>query len=200
MMVASFMGGFWCHFMGAVHDFSALVISMRHEGRSISDIAGDIISPRVSLLFFIIVCLALLIVIAIFGLIIALIFAQFPSSVLAVWLEIPIAIVFGFLALKHHRRMILSTIIGVGGLYICVWLGDVFPLLMPSFDAIPATGLWTIILLIYAFMLLYCRILATSTQDYLVRGSYMWPYFYCRWMYRHGAYGPITFCSTCNSA
>ena len=34
-------------FMGAVHDFSALVISLRHRGHSIGEIAGQVISPRV---------------------------------------------------------------------------------------------------------------------------------------------------------
>ena len=33
-------------FMGAVHDFSALVISLRHRGRSIGDVAGDVIGAR----------------------------------------------------------------------------------------------------------------------------------------------------------
>ena len=65
-------------FMGAVHDFGALIISMRHQGRSLSDIAGDLVTPRVRVCFFVIVLLALWIVIAIFGLIIALIFARFP--------------------------------------------------------------------------------------------------------------------------
>ena len=33
-------------FMGAVHDFSALVISLRHRGRSIGEITGHVIGPR----------------------------------------------------------------------------------------------------------------------------------------------------------
>ena len=32
-------------FMGAVHDFSALVISLRHKGRSVGEIAGTVIGP-----------------------------------------------------------------------------------------------------------------------------------------------------------
>ncbi|RAP30328.1 carbon starvation protein A [Candidatus Marinamargulisbacteria bacterium SCGC AG-414-C22] len=138
-------------FMGAVHDFSALIISMRHEGKSISTIAGKLVNQRVRLLFFCIVFLALLIVIAIFGLIIALIFARFPSSVIAVWAEIPIAILFGIWALKSKQRVIVKTIIAVGLLYGCVWLGYMYPILVPNLDSIPATGIWTVILLIYAY-------------------------------------------------
>ena len=102
-------------FMGAVHDFSALVISMRHQGRSISDITGDLINKKVRLMFFCIVFLALLIVIAIFGMIIAIIFDKFPTSVIAVWVEIPIAIVFGFWGLKKKSNLLLATSMAVIG-------------------------------------------------------------------------------------
>ena len=61
-------------FMGAVHDFASLVISVRHGGRSVSWLIGQYVGPRVRHVFFILVFLALLIVIAIFGMIIALIF------------------------------------------------------------------------------------------------------------------------------
>ena len=90
--------------MGAVHDFAALMISMRHKGYSIATISGGIINNRVKYLFFLIIFLALLIVIAIFGLVIALIFARFPSSVIAVWAEIPIAVIFGYAILKRKNN------------------------------------------------------------------------------------------------
>ena len=39
-------------FMGAVHDFSALVISVREKGRSVGDLAGILINPRARTLFY----------------------------------------------------------------------------------------------------------------------------------------------------
>ena len=38
-------------FIGAVHDFSALVLSMRSKGMSIGKVAEDIIGPRAKSLF-----------------------------------------------------------------------------------------------------------------------------------------------------
>ena len=38
-------------FMGAVHDFGALVISVREKGRSIADIAGKVVGGRARILF-----------------------------------------------------------------------------------------------------------------------------------------------------
>ncbi|MDX1649949.1 MAG: carbon starvation CstA family protein, partial [Myxococcota bacterium] len=60
--------------MGAVHDFSALVISLRNRGRSIGEIAGRVISPRVRTLFLLIISLRIWIVLAVFAYIIATLF------------------------------------------------------------------------------------------------------------------------------
>ena len=65
-------------FMGAVHDFGSLVVSLRNDGKSISEIAARYINKRVRLIFFIIVFLALLIIIAIFGIVIATVFKLYP--------------------------------------------------------------------------------------------------------------------------
>lgn len=139
-------------FMGAVHDFSALIISCRNEGKSIADITQKYINPRVRTLFFIIVCLALLIVIAIFGLVIALIFNHFPESVVPVWMEIPIAIGLGIAIYKRQMNVWTATIIAVSLMYATVLMGHFLPIELPSMGIIPPTGLWTILLLAYAFV------------------------------------------------
>ena len=41
-------------FIGAVHDFGALIVSMRNKGQTVGDIAGRVISPRVRVLFLLI--------------------------------------------------------------------------------------------------------------------------------------------------
>ena len=79
-------------FIGAVHDFGALVVSLRNRGQTVGEVAGRLITPRAKLLFLLTLFFALTIVIAIFGLVIASIFAIYPASVLSVWIEIPIAI------------------------------------------------------------------------------------------------------------
>ena len=83
--------------MGAVHDLGTLVMSLRNQGRSIADITARYINPRVRYIFFLVIFLELLIVVAIFGMVIAVIFARFPQAVFPVWLEVPIAITLGWL-------------------------------------------------------------------------------------------------------
>jgi len=138
-------------FMGAVHDFGALVVSMRNQGKSISEITGKYINRRVRFIFFAIVFLSLLIVIAIFGVVIASVFTVFPSSVVAVWLQIPIAVALGFAVYKKGARVPLATTLAVAGMYLCIVVGSRLPLTLGSAFGVPATGLWVVILLIYAW-------------------------------------------------
>lgn len=145
-------------FVGAIHDFGALVVSMRNEGKSISEVASKYINKRVRFIFFVIVFLALLIVIAIFGVVIAVVFARFPSSVIPVWFQIPIAIGLGFLVYKKNANVALSTTIAVAAMYVFVAIGAFVEHNWPGLCAIgtianiPPTGIWTIILLAYAWI------------------------------------------------
>ncbi len=146
-----------CIFMGAVHDFGVLVISMRNEGKSISEIAARYINIRVRFIFFAVVFLSLLIVIAIFGVVIAAVFTTFPSAVVPVWLQIPIAVALGFMVYKKGAGITASTAVAVIAMYGCIALGAYLENKWPGlFDitgvaGMPATGVWVIILLIYTW-------------------------------------------------
>lgn len=145
-------------FIGAVHDFGTLVVSMRNEGKSISEIASRYINSRVRFIFFFIVFLALLIIIAIFGVVIAVVFRFFPSSVIPVWAQIPVAVALGWAVYKKKARIWLATAIAVFVMYLFIVLGGYLDTVRPGITALPdlswmpATGSWTIILLIYAFI------------------------------------------------
>jgi carbon starvation protein len=138
--------------MGAVHDFGALIISMRNQGKSISEYTAKYVNNRTKIFFFLIVFLELWIVIAIFGLVIAIVFAMYPTSVLPVWLEIPIAIYLGYLIYKKGANVMTWSILAVIVMYVTVVIGAYVPIKMPTIAGIPATGVWTILLLAYAFI------------------------------------------------
>ena len=145
-------------FMGAVHDMGALIVSMRNEGKSISEIASRYINSRVRFIFFVIVFFALLLVIAVFGVIIATVFSKFPSSVIPVWLQIPIAVGLGYAVYKKNAKVWAATTVAVLSMYACIALGAYIEAnhpgacLLGSIGRIPDTGVWTIVLLIYAWV------------------------------------------------
>jgi len=145
-----------CIFMGAVHDLGALAVSMRHRGRGIGDIAGDLISTRVRVMFLCIIALALTIVLAIFCLVIATLFKRYPGAVFSVWIQIPIAMTLGFMIYKSKLPALPLSLVALALLGAAVYLGAAhWELSVPdihigSLTLVP-TVFWSILLLIYVF-------------------------------------------------
>ncbi len=138
--------------IGAVHDFGALVVSMRAKGRSIGDLVSDLINPRVRQLFLWIIFFLLWIVIAIFALLIAILLAKYPQSVIPVWLEIPIAVWLGYMVYKKGKNHVPLAIIAVIVMYITVIIGAYLPIKMPGMFGMSSIMVWMIILFIYSFI------------------------------------------------
>lgn len=110
-------------FMGAVHDFGALVMSIREKGRSIADIAGNVITPRVRLMFLCFVMVLIWLVLAVFAMAIAGLFVDVPSSVVPVNVEILIAIAMGWLLYKRKVPLLVPSLVALTLLYLFIWVG-----------------------------------------------------------------------------
>ena len=139
-------------FMGAVHDFGAMVVSLRNQGRTVGDIASDVVNRRVRMLFLIIIFFELWIVVAIFGVVIAVVFMIFPQSVLPVWLQIPIAVWLGHMVYKKGYNHTWMGLMAVVLMYATVFLGSVFPVKMPALMGMNPVAVWVVGLLIYAYV------------------------------------------------
>ena len=109
--------------IGAVHDLGALVLSARNQGRSIGDLCAEILSPRVRLLFLIFIFLALWVVLAVFAFVIASLFVARPESILAVWIEIPLAILVGWQLLRG-KSLALWGGLALLVMYSCIGIGS----------------------------------------------------------------------------
>ena len=138
-------------FMGAVHDFSALVISARNRGRSVGDLAGTLISPRARTLFFVIVYFLIFFVMAVFAYAIAALFVKFPSSVVPVNFQIVVAVLIGFLIYKKGVPILWPSIIALLLLYLMMWVGTKVPVHVPEIMGSQIVT-WILFLLIYAFV------------------------------------------------
>ncbi len=137
--------------MGAVHDFGSLVISLRNQGKSISEYTAKYISGRTKLFFFFIVFLELWIVVSIFGLVMAIIFDMFPGSVFPIWIQIPIAMFLGYMIYQKGANLTKWSAIAVITMYLTIILGAYMPLKMPAVMGLSPVAVWSVILLIYAF-------------------------------------------------
>ncbi len=135
-------------FIGAVHDFGALVVSLRNRGQTVGEVAGRLISPRARILFLLVLFFSLTIVLAIFGLVIASIFRIYPSSVLSVWIAMPLAIAVGFWVYRLQGNLLLPSLLALVILYGAIYVGVRWPITLAVENP---TIVWTLILMVYCF-------------------------------------------------
>jgi len=136
-------------FMGAVHDFTTLVVSARNKGRSIGELTGDLISPSTRYALQFIMQLLLFIVLAVFAMIVGTLFVMYPESVIPVWFQIPVAVWLGW-QIRKGKNDLLYSIIALFLLYGFVILGVHVPVSLP-WDKQTSVVAWCIILFIYVF-------------------------------------------------
>ena len=137
--------------VGAVHDFGALVVSIRHGGQTVGDIAGRFISPRVKILFLLVLFLCLMIVVAIFAMVIANVFAAFPVSVLPVWLQLPMAVGIGWWTYRRGGHLFWPALGVLALMYLTIWLGGYAGGVAAWLGRIPLWT-WVVILLVYCYI------------------------------------------------
>ncbi len=140
-------------FIGAVHDLGSLVVSMRSRGRTIGDIAGDLLGPRVRLIFMLVLVMALWVVLAIFGLVIASVLRDYPNAIFPVFVQIPLAIVIGLTVHRKGGSILPASLFALAIMYASVIWGDVgwlhdFNLAL----AAQPLWVWVIGLLAYAYV------------------------------------------------
>ncbi|MEL7237822.1 MAG: carbon starvation CstA family protein, partial [Planctomycetota bacterium] len=139
--------------IGAVHDFGSLVVSLRNGGRSVGDIAGDVLNRRVRLLFLCVLFVCLLIVIAIFGLVIAAVLKQFPAAIFPCLVQAPIALIIGLWLHRKGRGLAIPSLVALAVMYVTVFFGDVG--VLGDFNAWMAAlpnWIWIALLLAYGFV------------------------------------------------
>ena len=97
---------------------------MRNRGQTVGDIAGSVIAPRVRVLFLLILFMALTIVLAIFGLVIAVVFRTYPEAIAPCLFQIPLAILIGFFIHRKGGNIMLASIVALVLMYVSVASGD----------------------------------------------------------------------------
>ena len=134
-------------FIGGIHDYSALMVSVRHNGTSIADIAKDSISKNAKIVFLIFLWFTLVLIISVFVNICVKTLIVKPEIVVPTFGLIPIAVLVGFLMynLKLHQPTV--TVLGLALLAALIFLGKLYPVTLAG----NAVGIWSAVLLVYAF-------------------------------------------------
>jgi len=116
-------------FAGCVHDFTVLVASVRHKGRSLADVARTEVGPYAGLVTMIALLFILLVTLAGLGIVVVNALANSPWGVFTIGMTIPIAVLMGLWMFKSSPGKIKITgpsIAGVILLLAAVIFGKTF--------------------------------------------------------------------------
>ncbi len=113
--------------MGAVHDFISLSSSIRHEGRSIGYIVGQYVGEKGKNLLLWFAFLTIILVVAVFALVVGIVFDAYPQVTTASFVYIALALGFGVYLYQLNGPFIPGTVIFVLGVFAGVWIGIEFP-------------------------------------------------------------------------
>jgi carbon starvation protein len=154
-------------FMGAVHDFSALVISLRHRGGSMGQIAGSVVSPGVRTAFLVIISILIWIVLAVFAYIIGTLFRGNPGAIFPINVQIVVAIALGWLVQRRGIRILWPSLVGYVLLLAAILYGNQFAAAFPALGEVSVNA-WVWILLLYSLVASVLPVwLLLQPRDYL---------------------------------
>jgi len=149
-------------FLGAVHDFSILIVSLKNKGLYIGELAEKFIGKRVKIIFQVLVFFMLSLAMGVFVLIIAILFNMYKEAVIPTLSLIFIAIIIGILFRKYNLNLITGALIGLILISLSIILGVKYPIVNVSQTA------WICILLFYAYFASVLPVwLLLQPRDYL---------------------------------
>ena len=159
-------------FIGAVHDYLTLMISVRSRGASIAEVTEQCVGRRGRLLFSAFVWAALVLIIAVFASAAAKTFVSAPAVVIPSLGMIPLAIVLG---VAVNRRVLplwagtLGALLFIGGF---IWLGKIYPVdigqVIPGISGNHIHHVWSVFLLVYGLVASALPVwLLLQPRDYL---------------------------------
>jgi carbon starvation protein len=154
-------------FMGAAHDFAALVISLRNRGRSIGEIAGTVINPRTRTLFLLIISFLIWVVLAVFAFIIGTLFHSNPGSIFPINVQILVSLAIGWGIYKRGISLLAPSLVGYAILLTAIFFGDSVAAAFPVLGEVSVLT-WVWILLVYSFVASVLPVwLLLQPRDYL---------------------------------
>ncbi len=148
-------------FLGAVHDYTALVVSARNGGISIVEIAENTVSKNARTIFGIFVWLTLTLVQAVFVDLTAKTLVEQPEIALPTIGLIFLASIFGTLVYKKNFNIVTPTILSLIVVAFLIYFGENYPVILP-YDT------WLILIILYSFFAAILPVwILLQPRDYL---------------------------------
>jgi carbon starvation protein len=173
--------------IGAVHDYTTLMLSLRHDGATVPFITGSVIGKSARALFMVFVWITLIFIIAVFLIAARKTLMSDARVVIPAFGMIPLAMGFGWLTNKIRMPLLPATLLALAGLAALFGLGmaypvflhqpgvvalesltDVHPIIVLSLSETAASVVWVLILMAYGAVAAVLPVwLLLQPRDYL---------------------------------
>jgi len=147
-------------FIGAVHDYLSIMASVRYGGLSVMSISENVMGRKARYIFLVYVYAALILVVAAFVSVAAIVYTKNPSAATKAIIYMPIALLLGVLIYRVGIGVKLSTVIAIILVILGFYYAYKVPLILGYAPGVEETaGLfwdtyhkWVLILAFYAFI------------------------------------------------
>jgi carbon starvation protein len=138
-------------FLGAVHDYTALMTSVQNKGTSLADVSKNTLGFRTKIIFSVFIWMALALIIAVFAMVASQTLVSQPEIVIPTFGLIFIAMLFGWLIYRKNINIFAGTLLSLAALFFLIYLGNLVPIALPA-QTIGLSGqkFWFFILIIYS--------------------------------------------------
>jgi len=135
-------------FIGAVHDYLSLMISVRNKAEGISKITEKSLSSKAGKIFALMIWIALTLIIAVFSVSAADSIIAQPMLVIPILAISVIAFILGIAVYKFKTNPWISSFVALAFAFFFMYIGYLFPISLP-FSAEVSKFLWITIFIIY---------------------------------------------------
>ncbi len=140
-------------FMGAVHDYLSLMMSVRHKGRGISELASLTVGRTAAAMFAIMLYCVLVLLIAVFMVSVAQALINMPALVIPTFGLIGVAVLLGLALERWHVPELIASPLAVFLAYFLIWVGYWVPISLPSFlGPHGIMAVWLVVLTAYCLL------------------------------------------------
>ena len=136
--------------IGAMHDYTSLIVSVRNKGESVSKIAKKSLSSRAGTLFAVMILITLILIITVFSVSTAESIVYQPGLIISLVTITITALVFGYGVEKLKWDYRISTAIAMIIVFISVWAGIAYPVDLSFIGQILLRNIIITIIMIYA--------------------------------------------------
>ncbi|MEM0233139.1 MAG: carbon starvation CstA family protein [Candidatus Nezhaarchaeales archaeon] len=137
-------------FIGWIHDYGSMMVSVRSEGASFGPITYELISPRARTILLWYILWYIVLILSSFTNVVGGLLNTVPQSPLPLLVTTVIGVIAGYLTYKLKVNIVITTVIAIIVMYLGVYLGLMIPIKIDL-------GVWTIdfwmwVVLIFCFL------------------------------------------------